>query len=426
MMIRGDQHVDDWAEVAVDYLDGQLDPDSRVAVESHLAGCPDCAARLRKQQSVVRFLQETPLYDPPEDLEYRAIGEIVFPSPGGQPLLGPVEAEKPYRTPNWYRTLRAWIPATVAIVALLAAVVGYGIARSGSGPETAANSSRAAGDLTTFAASATTVAPEATMTAAGVASTSAGATSAGVTSTTALAAGPPATDAAPVTLAATQDRKTMIRAIETAQAPAYVSFRAPVAAPTADGQSTATSAAGGTDTTAAGGADTTSTETQTTAGGTTETAGGTTETAAGVPADTMTLPTVSQDQAVSIVQQITGFTGLLPLDESMWLEGPTFAAFLPREDAEELVDLVRSIGVSLGLVVRVEGGPPAMGNSPSESLLEHKKSFAVLAAQRALQPATWGYDFTTSTLAAGTGEKSGTPMPDEAGTHVIVVIWIAR
>ena len=406
MMIRGDQHVDDWAEIGVDYLDGQLDQDTRVAVESHLAGCPECAARLRKQQSVVRFLQETPLYDPPEDLEYRAIGEMVFPSPGGQPLAHPIEVAKASRTPGWYRTLRAWIPATIAVVALLAAVIGYGIARSGSGADTAANSDRLAGGLTTIAASATTAAPEATMAGAGAAMTSAGATS-----TTALAAGPPATDAAPVTVAATQDRKTMIRTLESASAPAYVSFRAPVAAPGGQDKGTTTSAAAGTDTTAAG--------TQTTAGGATETT-------AGAPADTMTLPTVSQDQAVSIVEQITGFTGLLPLDESLWLDGPTFAAFLPREDAEELVDLVRSIGVSLGLVVRLEGGPPATAKSSSERLLEHKKFFPVLAAHRALQPATWGYDFTTATMVAGSGEQSGTPMPDEAGTHVIVVIWIAE
>jgi anti-sigma factor RsiW len=411
MMIRGDQHVDDWAEVAVDYLDGQLDQDTRVAVESHLAGCPECAARLRKQQSVVRFLQETPLYDPPEDLEYRAIGEIVFPSPGGQSLLRPVEVEKPSRTPNWYRTFRAWIPATVAVVALLAAVVGYGIVRSGSGPETVADSSRAAGDLTTMAASATTAAPEATMAAAGATTTTAGAMSAEATSTTALVAGPPTTEAAPVTVAATQDRKTMIRALETAQAPAYVSFRAPVTAPPSDDQSTSTSTAGGTDTTVSG---------------TPTTGDGATETTAGAATDSITLPTVSQEQAASIVQQITGFTGLLPVDKSLWLDGPTFAAFLPREDAEELVDLVRSIGASLGLVVRMEGNPPATGKSPSEHLLEHKKSFAVLAAHRALQPATWGYDFTTSTLAAESGEPSGTPMPDEAGTHVIVVIWIAQ
>ncbi len=80
----------------------------------------------------------------------------------------------------------------------------------------------------------------------------------------------------------------MIRALESAQTPAYVSFRAPIAAPAGDDQSTTTSAAGGTDTTTTG--------TQTTAAGSTETT-------AGAPTDTMTLPTVSQDQAASIVQR---------------------------------------------------------------------------------------------------------------------------
>jgi len=87
MIIRGDQHVDDWAEIAVDYLDGQLDHDTRTAVEAHLSGCPDCATRLRRQQYVVSFLQETALDDSPEDLEYRSIGQIIFPSPGEQPVI---------------------------------------------------------------------------------------------------------------------------------------------------------------------------------------------------------------------------------------------------------------------------------------------------------------------------------------------------
>ena len=72
--------------------------------------------------------------------------------------------------------------------------------------------------------------------------------------------------------------------------------------------------------------------------------------------------------------------------------------------------------------MRLEGGPPAAAKGASERLLEHKELFPVLAAHRALQPATWGYDFTTSTLAPGTASTT----PDEAGTHVIVVIWIAE
>jgi hypothetical protein len=140
----------------------------------------------------------------------------------------------------------------------------------------------------------------------------------------------------------------------------------------------------------------------------------------------MTVATVSATQADSIVAQIEAFTGLKPLDESLWLDGPTFAVFLPREDAEELVDLVRSIGTPLGLVVRLEGGPPKAAKNSPDRLLEQKYMFPVLAAQRALQPSTWNYDFTTSTLVSPSGERSGMEeMPDEEGTHVLLVIWIA-
>jgi anti-sigma factor RsiW len=403
MMFRGDQHVDDWPEFAVDYLDGQLDQETRMAVERHLSTCPDCTARLHRQQSVVKLLQETPLYDPPEDLEYRAIGELVFPSPGGQPVGRPAELDKPYRTPKWQRTLRTWLPASVAVVALLAAVVGYGIARSGSGAEVANNSDRAAAPVTAAGAADSTATEESTL--AGPMATS---TTAGATTSTALTSQPPAT-AAPAAIAPTQDRKTMIREIENAQAPAFVSFLAALPSPGDDGQSSTTSTGEVTDTTAVDG----------------------TVTTAGAGTDTTTLPvtppTVSAEQTANVVYQLAGFTGLRPLDRSLWMGGPTFAAYLPREDAEEFVDLVRSIGVSLGLVVALSGAPPARASELYDSLMEHKGEFPVLAAHRALQPATWGYDFTTSTLASPSGKQpteTTEALPDEAGTHVVIVICI--
>jgi anti-sigma factor RsiW len=392
MMLRGDQHVDDWPEMAVDYLDGRLDHETRLAVEHHLSGCPDCTARLRKQQYVVSFLQEAPLEDPPDDLEYRAIGELVFPSPGAV-RIGQPSGVKPQRTPKWQRTLRAWLPATVAVCALLAAVVGYGIAKSGSGADMATNTDREMGPAATAAASGTTAAEEATPPGAAFTSTTAGAT----TTTAALASQPPTTIAVPVTVAATQDRKTMIQEIEQAQAPAYVSFRASLPAASGDGQSgsTTTSDTGATSTTIAGSAP---------------------STAAGP--DTTAVDNVTAAQTANVVYQLAGFTGLKPLDKSLWLGGPTFAAFLPRKDAEEFVDLVCSIGASLNLVVALTGGPPPKSADKSAQLLEHKVEFPVLAAHRALQPATWGYDFTTSTLAPSADG------PDEAGTHVVIIIWI--
>jgi anti-sigma factor RsiW len=425
MMIRGDQHVDDWAEVAVDYLDGRLDPDTRLAVESHLAGCPECTARLRQQQSVVRILQETPLYDPPEDLEYLAIGELIFPSPGGQPLAPPVEVEKPSRAPRWYRKVRAWVPATVAVVALLAAVVGYGIVRSGSETEpTALNADRTSAGATTMAASATTAAPATT--AAGAVSETM--TSAGATTTTA-AAGPP-TVGAPVPFPATQDRKAMINALATAQVPAFVSFRSSAGTAPVGDTTTTSAATGGTDTTAVGGTDTTAASSSTTTPGATDTTAGpsVTDTTATPPAGGTTVGTVSATQADDIVREIVGATTLRPLDQSLWVDGPTFAAFLPRRDAQALVDLLRSIGVSMGLVVRLESSAPAATKTSSESLLSEKGAFPILAAHRADQPATWPYDFTTSTLESISSSQSDTASttPDESGDYVIVIIWIAE
>lgn len=404
MMFRGDQHVDDWPEFAVDYLDGQLDQETRMAVERHLSTCPDCTARLHRQQSVVKLLQETPLYDPPEDLEYRAIGELVFPSPGGQPVGRPAEVEKPYRTPKWQRTLRAWLPASVAVVALLAAVVGYGIARSGSGAEVATNAERTAAPVTAAAGAADSTATEES-TLAGAAAVS---TTAGATTSTAVASQPPTTHAQ-VAIVPTQDRRTMIREIEDAQTPAFVSFLAALPSPSGNDQSSTTTIGEITDTTAVDGTVTTlSAGTDTT-----------------VPPATP--PTVSATQTANVVYQLAGFTGLKPLDRSLWLGGPTFAAYLPREDAEEFVDLVRSIGASLGLVVALTGAPPAKASDLYHSLMEHKGEFPVLAAHRALQPATWGYDFTTSTLASPSGKQpteTTEVLPDEAGTHVVIVICI--
>ena len=421
MMIRGDQHVDDWAEVAVDYLDGQLDQNTRLAVEAHLAGCPECAARLHQQQYVVRFLQESVLDDPPADLEYRSIGEMVFPSPGGETIARPVEIKKPALAPRWYRGLRAWAVPAVAVVALIAAITGYTIARSGSDPSIATRADRVADSTTAVAGVTTTAAAfsEASVAGAGVAQTMT--TAAGATTTTALLTAAPSTNATFSTLPATQEPGAMVRALETAQAATFVSFQTAAVTPPVDDQGTSGTGAP-TDTTAADTTVTTFSDTPTSAGGAPDTT-------AAVGAGNTTGGTVSADQATALLDEIKQFTGLEPVDRALWLGGPTFAVFLPREDAAELVDLVRSVSSSFGLTVSLEGTPPTQVQEACTRLLEHKKSFPVLAAHRALQPSTWNYDFTTSTLGPETANGqtgSAKALPDEAGTHVIVVIWIAQ
>ena len=77
----------------------------------------------------------------------------------------------------------------------------------------------------------------------------------------------------------------------------------------------------------------------------------------------------------------------------------------------------------------LDAAPPDNAREASERLLGLKSTFPVLLSHRAPQPSTWGFDFTTSTLepAAGSGQ-SGTPkaLPDEDGSHVVVVIWIVE
>jgi anti-sigma factor RsiW len=406
MMIRGDQHLDDWTEIAVDYLDGQLDQDTRLAVEAHLSGCPACAARLRTQQYVVTVLQESVLADAPEDLEYRSIGELVFPSPGTEPLVRPIEEKKVYRTPRWFRTFRAWIPATVAVCALVAAVVGYGVARSNSGVNVASDSLRVA---TSIPAGAATTAGAAAL---GEASPVGAAqdittTAAAATTTTALAGSVDSATKALNTFAATEDPGAMVRALENAQAPTYVAFR--TAAPAIDNGGT------GTETTVAA--------TDTTA------APATTDTTAAGSGGGITPGMLTAEQAAALINEIKQFTGLDPVERTLWIAGPTFAVYLPRQDAAELVDLIRSMSSAFGLTVGLEGAPPSGAETVCAELLQHKGSFPVLEASRSLQPSTWNYDFTTSTLGGDSGDgspPSAESLPDADGSHVVVIIWIAE
>lgn len=391
MTIRGDQHVDDWIEAAVDYLDGQVDAATKAAVESHLAGCPDCANRLRAQQGVVRFLQQTVLDEAPEDLEYRTLGELVFPSPGGKPVFEPPAPVERRRSSRLARRLRPWIPVSVAVVALLAAVAGYGIMRSGAdqtGNDVAGTfGTRAEATAGIFEASTDATDGQLATPATAAAVDTAPSTTEITPSTTAVAA---------VTI--TADRRTMIRQLEAAQAPTYVAFQAQEVTPASD----------------------VSTET--------------------VSIDSGDEPplaplAVTAEQAGDVMSQIAEFSGLEPLDESLWLGGPTYAVYLPRIDAEELVDLVRSIGASCGLLVVVRGGPPERAKDVVTKLMEHKKRFPILEAARAPQPATWGFSFTTSTLVDDSGspddteragETSSTTMPDQSGDHILLVIYVQQ
>lgn len=386
-------HVDNWEELAIGYLDGSLDPATTAAVKQHLDACPACAARMRTQEQTLTLLRGIPLEEPPAALENQVLGDIFAPPlPQPAPITRPAAAhpapvtrslEKPSRWEQiWRRKIRPWVPATVGVAAVLIALVSYGVLYTGAdesaqfdGTTTftyaaAEKASNEAGDLEGIDATWTTAAPGA----AAVETTSGADATAGAmpTSTTSIM-----TEQMTVTMAAAgiADREDMITTLEDAQAPVYFAFEAMTAGSEGSGDG------------------------------------------------------AGQKASTSVVEQIIAFTDLQPLDKTLSLDGPTFAAYVPYDDAEEFVDLLRSIGttVQLGLTLSLE--PPETAADIVTRLLERKKDFPGLYAKRTPPHAASDYRFATSTTArasTGTGGAMDPDSPDEAGTHVLVLIFLRK
>jgi hypothetical protein len=381
-------HMDDWEDLAVDYMDGQVDGETRAAMESHLRDCPACAARLHVQQQVFTLLKETPLDDPPPELENRFLGELSFsPTPAIRAVARPRTEEPSRGWSPWFRKIGPWVPATVGIAAVLFAVVTYGMLSSGASDSaqttTLADSVRGetADDnglqeaAPTYSGADTTAAA-----AAGTTATTAAGTETTMAPVVGMTAGAGATETtyAPYTDATAkafdglaQDEMTMAADLEAAEVPAYFVFE---------------------------GAD----------------------------------PAVrnSAETTAAFVDQITLLTGIPPLDSTLSLDGPTFAAYLPRDDASQFVDLLRSVGASLGLTVSLDTQPPDEIAGGTARLLGRKTDFPVLSSHRTSE-ATDSNRFSTSPLEVdpgqvetGTGEETAVGTPDEAGTHVLIVIYV--
>lgn len=367
-------HVDDWVELAVDFVDGRLDPQTTAAIERHLDECPACAGRLRTQETVAGLLHAFPQEDPPFRLEDQVLDEVFA-------ATRPTYASSHDRTQEpsrwslvWRRRLRPWIPATIGVAAVFLAIIGYGLLRPGgsdlareaaipasySEARTMTDGEEAAAELPAGTpAIPTTAAPMTTTAAAEVTTT---------TAETDIPAEPPENTTAVAMMAAgTQDRGAMIVNLEEAAAPAYFVFDA---AALADEDSALKSAA-------------------------------------------------------SVAEQIVALTGLQPLHDPLALDGPTFAAFVPRNDAAQLVDLLRSIGASAQIPVFMDVRPPDAAAEATTRLFAHKGDLPTLSARR-IQPGVAGWTYTTSTMAkSGEGTAdTGQVLPDEAGTHVLVVIYI--
>ncbi|MBN1632187.1 MAG: zf-HC2 domain-containing protein [Thermoleophilia bacterium] len=436
MMILGDEHkdrgpvsdgvlsghVDDWEEPAVDYLDGVLDPQSRAAVEAHLRDCPACTARLQTQERLVAFLEDIDYVEPPAQLEDRVLDAIVSPLPSEPEAERAPGSVAPSRWETfWRRKIVPWVPATVGVVAVLAGIIAFGVARDGVQEATVTTAASAvaltASEKTPDAA--TTAAPmaappggegsaalgSATQESANAPSTTAGAavtiteapteTTAGTlvvedadtTETTAVtvaaAAGPDDVDADTV-----QDAETMVAGLKAAAEPVCFALKPPGSSSESDGGTNAGD---------------------------------------------------SYDRAgTAMAQQLTAVTGLEPLDDSLWIDGPTFAAYVPRDQAKQLVELLVSIGASFQYGVMLTPHSQAtyaggQGSAPDgvdafARLLEKKAEFVELSAYRTPAPAVTNWSYTTSTLVATgqAGQETPARLPDELGTHVLVVIYLDR
>jgi hypothetical protein len=405
--MQNDSESRDLRDPAVDRVKGHVDQATREAIEAHLDQCPACASRLGLQRAVCNFLESTSLAEPPADLEDDVLGEVLFPKKSSQ-----VDTPEKPRAASWWHsrwrgTFKAWIPAAVGVVAVLAAITGYGLlhgsqlgggqvtttasaalapsaATEGYGPETNQDSAAMAVTSTTAGALTTTTGGQLSATGPGAG----GSGGPGEVTTTAAAgttAAPATTAPAPsttATLAATattteiiRDSKQMVSELKTAGGPVYFVFE-PASLADKEAAPTATSA--------------------------------------------------------DLASQIAQLTGLQPLDPSLDIQGTTFAAYVPRTQASQLVDLLRSIASSLDLTVELALAPVDVsaartGIEYGAILRQKPAEIPELHANRTPQPAVSDWTFTTSTLLPADEAASPPPdwqAPDEDGSHVLVVIYL--
>ncbi len=400
-------HVEAWEELAIDYLDGQLDPRTRDAIDRHLAGCSACASRLQLQQVAIDYMQALPLKDAPPALEAAVVSEALFPSRATQPVRD-VGLERPAKwSDTWQRKRNSWLPASAIVAAVLVALVGFAVLRSGAGSmdEAARTTAVAAGDAYTNIDGSIL----------GTAAMPEDAQYVGATEGTAPPTGTATTLASAITMTGATDDAATIKAAEPAPiqdraemiggmtavpgSPAYFVFES-ASAPIVEGLPKEAAEGGTPD------------SPQTTIPSPITGAGDTFVTVA---------------QSGTIAAQITALTGLYPLDKELGLSRPTFAAYVPKDQAPQFIDLLRAIAASEGLVVALDLMPEPAVMEWTNLLLQRKNLLAVLSAQRTPAPAVSYWSFTTSTLLPPTTDAAPPPQlttPDEAGTHVLVVILV--
>jgi anti-sigma factor RsiW len=86
--------------IADAYLDGEVAPGTRVEIESHLAGCPDCRAELAERRRLtLRLKASLPYHEAPAGLVHRLTAGLAGGPAATQPdqAIGRRAAETPWR-----------------------------------------------------------------------------------------------------------------------------------------------------------------------------------------------------------------------------------------------------------------------------------------------------------------------------------------
>lgn len=333
-------HLDDWIEQAVDYVDGRADEATKTAIQEHLDGCPDCAARLASQQTMRTLFDEGSVVDPPATLEAQVLDQILH-----APKTATIKSAFARRRAAQGDAARKralptgpWVPAlagAAAVVALvLALTISHGpvqLERTGASSDALASSDGAtAQTLKNDGADELATATGEQVTA-NVVTDSDDSESASSTPYTLVSAA----SLQPVG-PYVQDEELMVTELAQAEVPAYVFF------------------------------------------------------------DTLDGSLVTLEQADTLTTRFTSLTGLQLMDEALSSGIRTFAAYVSRDDVSAIVDLLFSLGDSMSLSVCMSLEPGAQVTAWADAMLANQYSLAELSASP-LTPSGWRYTTSTAT-----------------------------
>jgi anti-sigma factor RsiW len=138
---------DEWTDRLSEYIDGELSDDERRALESHLAGCPTCAATLAELRQVVERARDLGPRPPEADLWPAISRRISAHSPVGA-RIAQFRAREPRRLSLTFTQLAAAAVVLIAISSAIAWQIADRSAKASRDVDTAAASAAAVPDAT--------------------------------------------------------------------------------------------------------------------------------------------------------------------------------------------------------------------------------------------------------------------------------------